>query len=413
MENLEIATGAPWVDDGAYSGPVVNSQRQLWSVAGYVSMVHHTLFGLRFATDGLRVAPYLSRDLRNSLFAGTDTLVLNDVRWQGATISVVLHLPPIGGGGGGGSLAALELRLNGRVVTGAIDPGQLDPQNRIDVRLGAPAEGASEPTITHGDLADWRAIFAPRVPAITGVRRVGGAVAVDLSAGGEDTATIRYAVYRDGVAVTTSLAGTATSFTDPAASADAAPCFAVEACFTATGTCSQRSRPACWWGDGAARITTIGANAFVATGGVASTEHGRFHHGSWGDAGHTLVIPTLQPAHTGPHLLQLVYGNGAGPLDTGITCALKRIVVEDVATNQVVASGVAVMPQLGTWSRWADSTFVRADLDATRTYRVTIRSDERTRNMSAFAHFEAYVGTGGAAGEFARVNIAELKLLAR
>ena len=31
MENLEVTTGKAWVEDGPYSGPVVNSQRQLSS----------------------------------------------------------------------------------------------------------------------------------------------------------------------------------------------------------------------------------------------------------------------------------------------------------------------------------------------------------------------------------------------
>ena len=36
MENYELRTQAVHVDDGALSGPVVNSPRQLWSVAGYL-----------------------------------------------------------------------------------------------------------------------------------------------------------------------------------------------------------------------------------------------------------------------------------------------------------------------------------------------------------------------------------------
>ena len=411
MENLEIATGAAWVADGPYSGPVVNSHRQLWSVAGFVSLVHHTLFGLRFDGDELRVAPYVTRELRETMFAGTGELILNDVPWRGATITVVLRLPPRGDRDG--SYAVGEVRLNGRAVTGAIARADLEATNRLDVELVAPAAPA-RPALVHLDGADWRAVFAPRVPAITGVRQSGGRVVLDLSAGGEDAATVRYAIYRDGTRVADQVAGAAASFSDPdAAQVAAAPCYAVETCFTSTGTCSQRSRPMCWWGAGDARVTTVPASAFTATGGAASNDHGRFHYGSWGAAGDTLVMPAIQPTHTGTHLLQVVYGNGAGAINTGITCALKRIVVEDVATSQVVASGILVMPHLGTWSRWADSTFVRAELDASRTYRITIRSDASTINMSAFDHFAQYAGTGGTGGEFGHVNIAELKLLAR
>ena len=46
MENLEWQTGSNWVSDDQYSGPVVNSRRQLWSVAGFVGAIVHGVFGL-------------------------------------------------------------------------------------------------------------------------------------------------------------------------------------------------------------------------------------------------------------------------------------------------------------------------------------------------------------------------------
>jgi hypothetical protein len=72
-----------------------------------------------------------------------------------------------------------------------------------------------------------------------------------------------------------------------------------------------------------------------------------------------------------------------------------------------------MMPHLGDWSRWADSSFVRAELTAGTEYRVVIRGDDEVVNMSAFAHFERYTGgLGGRSGAFNRVNVAELKILA-
>lgn len=46
MENFELATGSNWLDDGDYSGPIVNSRRQLWSVAGFLGAIGHGVFGL-------------------------------------------------------------------------------------------------------------------------------------------------------------------------------------------------------------------------------------------------------------------------------------------------------------------------------------------------------------------------------
>ncbi|MEZ4471303.1 MAG: hypothetical protein R3F60_10985 [bacterium] len=76
MENFEAASGLPAVDDGPYSGPVVNSQRQLWSVAGYLTVVHEALFGLYPGADGLRLAPAIPTDLWDALFGDADRAVL-------------------------------------------------------------------------------------------------------------------------------------------------------------------------------------------------------------------------------------------------------------------------------------------------------------------------------------------------
>ena len=92
---------------------------------------------------------------------------------------------------------------------------------------------------------------------------------------------------------------------------------------------------------------------------------------------------------------------------------MKRIVVEDEATGEVVAEGMVMMPHLADWSRWSNSSFVEADLDAARTYRIVIRGDDDMVNMSSFAHFESYTGgLGGRSGTFNRANVAELKILA-
>lgn len=65
MENYELVSQAVHVDEGALSGPVVNSERQLWSVAGYLSMVLEGVFGVR---DDGRVQPKLPAVLVPELF---------------------------------------------------------------------------------------------------------------------------------------------------------------------------------------------------------------------------------------------------------------------------------------------------------------------------------------------------------
>lgn len=73
MENYELATESIHVDDGKLSGPVVDSPRQLWSVAGYLDMVTEGVFGLE---DDGTVKPELPASLLPLLFGTRDRISL-------------------------------------------------------------------------------------------------------------------------------------------------------------------------------------------------------------------------------------------------------------------------------------------------------------------------------------------------
>lgn len=118
MENYELVTQAVHVDEGALSGPVVNSQRQLWSVAGYLAMVTEGVFGVQ--EDG-GVQPKLPAELVPELFGkqkrislesggkryvlerpkqvGAGLLVAGKTRTRGATTTVQLVAAPAAASG--------------------------------------------------------------------------------------------------------------------------------------------------------------------------------------------------------------------------------------------------------------------------------------------------------------------------
>jgi hypothetical protein len=73
MENFELTTQAVHVDDGKLSGPVVDSPRQLWSVAGYLEMVTEGVFGL---TDDGQIEAKLPVSLVPMLFGNSDRISL-------------------------------------------------------------------------------------------------------------------------------------------------------------------------------------------------------------------------------------------------------------------------------------------------------------------------------------------------
>ncbi len=417
MENFEAVTGQPYLAEGATSGPVVNSQRQLWSVAGYLSMVHDVIFGLDAAPDGIRFLPYITRALRNDLFAGADSLVWNDFPYRGSTITVVVHLPPTSGDNAG-AYSVGEIRLDGQVVTtDYLAPAQLLGHSVVEITLDDTPEAADTITL-QADTSDYRTVFAPATPTITNLGVSADRLVVSFAGGGEPASEIQFNVYRDGVQVASGLPGSTTSWTDPASADHSVQtyCYTVEAQFVTTGVsthanASQHAKPSCYWGPGYERIGSIGAASFVSNGGTLILQYGKQHYQGWGDAGHTLVVSGYSPGFTGDHLLQVNYGNGAGPFSTGITCVVKRIEVMDQATSNVVASGVLVMPHLATWDRWADSNFVKVSLSSASTYTITIFHDATTLNMSDFEHNAVYAGTGGSSGAFHNVNIAELKIL--
>ena len=74
MENFELATQSVHVEDGALSGPVVDSPRQLWSVAGYLDMVIGGVFGL--GDDG-SIAPKLPVSWLPQLFGENKQISLD------------------------------------------------------------------------------------------------------------------------------------------------------------------------------------------------------------------------------------------------------------------------------------------------------------------------------------------------
>lgn len=409
MENLEVVTGTAFVSDGASSGPVVNSQRQLWSVAAYLGMVNEALFGLHPAqVGGLAITPYVTAGIHRDLFGGATSVTLNRVPWRGKSISVRLRFPALvlGAPAQAGAYVVSRITLNGAASSADVAEATLGSQNLIEVELAAPTAAPRAVRII-ADVSNYRVLFAPKTPAV-GVSLKGGKLELEVNVQGESNVT--YAVYRDGARIASGLTG-GTWRDESTSAASPSHCYTIETRFTDTGNVSHRANPACYWGPGNDRITVLEAASFANVGGASTTQYGRTFFQAWGDPGHSLTR-TFTAAHAGEHLLATTYGNGAGPLDTGISCAMKRIVIERVSDGGVVGSGIAVMPQRGDWASWGESTFVRATLQAGVEYRLRIDDDEDTVNMTGFSHFSLYTaGAGGSAGPNYRVHIADAKLL--
>jgi hypothetical protein len=161
MENYELVTQATHVDDGKLSGPVVDSPRQLWSVAAYLDMVSEGVFGLT-AEGG--VQPKLPTSLVPMLFGERDSISL---RMPDRTITLrlprTLH---------GNLLVADKTRQHGTetvVTLKAIDAP--DIPLRLDAPLYAPAP-PDAPTI-RSDNKGWLVQVDGKVVLYADGQRVG------------------------------------------------------------------------------------------------------------------------------------------------------------------------------------------------------------------------------------------------
>ena len=419
MENFEASSGANYQAEGATSGPIVNSQRQLWSVAGYLSMVQHTLFGVhvryRFDTKTreLAVSPYLPRTIRRSWFSGADTLVLNDMPIGGKRVTVVLQLPD-DAGQGGGAYTVESVALDGVLLDGdVLSLDELPTVSRLDVTLAIDSM-ESEANIRTTTDDDFRQVFGPFTPVLSSVVSDSAGIRLELAPAADSHDDILYSIYRDGDLVGDDIPGSSTTWVDTDVDVDSEKgiCYTIEARFKVSGNRSQRAKPQCYWGVNYELIQVRTATELQAVGGELVDNHGRFHYQNWGQPGHSLTAKGLVAQSTGRHLLQVVYGNGSGPINTGITCAVKRIRVFESVSGNPVSEGTLAMPQLATWNRWEDSTVVAVELVSGVSYDIIIDSDSDVSNMSEWAHFKTYTaGEGGIGGAWNYVNIAEIKLL--
>ncbi len=341
MENMEFQSGEPWVDDGVYSGPVINSERQLWSVAGFIGAVVEGVFGLAFDPTTQQW--------------GSNPILPNQWFETGATLEIHGQQFSIG-----------TARLN-----------------------------AGE--IHWLDESDWQQVFAPQTPTLT-LNIDNGTVYLDPT---PLEADVGFQFYKDGAPFNPST-------NVPTDTPTESTCYSVTTTFEGSPNISHPANPVCWWGPNYDRIQSLFLAELEVEGGAYSTNHGRPHYENWGLSDHT-IRGSFTVQHTGTHLLQVVYGNGSGSLDSGITCAVKLVRFYD-EDGTLLDEQPLVLPQLGSWDVWADSTFATVHATADQTLHFEIVDG---LNMSHFSHYRTYAGNGGGDAPYNFVNISEVKLLYR
>ena len=312
------------VDDGALSGPVVNSPRQLWSVAGYLQMVMEGVFGI--GPDGA-VSPKIPASVVPMLFGDRDRIALRLPERE-----VVLVRP-----------AAIEGDL---LVAGKIER----VGSRETVHL-VPQRGVARPKPTSLDAA----AFAPRSPDSPTLAPDGKGWRIDVAP--------QQRLYVDGALLAEA---------SPQARTVDLPKQAARQCMTLTrvdaGIESLHSPTRC-----------VGDEASIA--------------GEW--------PRTWRASKAGRYALSVDFTNTHGPINTGITAAVKTLVAQCDGTEE--QTGTLVMPHGAAMQR---SSPVVIEVTTGATCRFTLRDGV---NMSYLSHNARY--TGGVGGVDGPLNSADIGAL--
>jgi hypothetical protein len=312
-ENFVADTGSP-------IGTEINSDRQLWSVAGNLAMVYRVFFGMDFELDGLRLHPVIPKEFQGQR-------LLTNFHYRNAVLSLEVR--------GYGSNVR-QFTLDGKSAP-ALIPANITGSHSIVIELDD--RPLRQPALNLVPDATAPDTPQPRLQGAT------------LTWNSEEAAK-QYTVYRNGKAIATT---SETSLSLPAVTGFTQ--YQVAA-VSGTGFSSFLSAPV----SGAEQPVTIPiANSFVITDLADNPNL------SWDGNVST----------KGRYSLSVHYANGSGPINTNNKCAIRTLFIDGREIGPIV------MPQRGqdNWSDWGWSNGHTAQLTA-GPHRFELRMLPQDANMN-------------------------------
>ena len=413
MENLEWLTQQEHVNDGELSGPVINSERQLWSVAAYHDFVANGLYGVDIKGRNIQINPFIPALTQQALQLGKE-LKLQQLPIASARLNITLKL-------NGTASRAHTYRLEKALLNGVETPltgaHQLNltvddlsgEQNELELELTPvalpkqnlqllKAENPAKLTAT-----EQYGLFAPKEPLLQLSQNSKGQTVLSFDANGEEKTL--FTLYKNGSKV--SLKKGKTEFIDPDRS-KVSQCYALVQSYQRkphqSSLTSLPSKTLC---------TTTGQQTFLAGKGLTSLDLETSQHlgldvyKNWGLPEQQLQL-SFTATHTGTHRLQLQYFIDNGPINTGITAVVKRAEVQ-CASGQP-QQGTLVMPHLATATEQGVSSQLEFQASAGQSCNIKISDGF---NMSYLHHFELYTGgKGGRSGPLNQAVIYAASILA-
>ncbi len=375
MENLEWLSGQPmWLEMAApeLSGPVINSRRQLWSVAAYLNAVIHNMFGLKLNDSELTIEPFVTAKIAKSLFADSTQAKLENLSIWGKSVAIELIMADGNKSTSDNALyQVISLAINGKDVDIAHgwDSASLPNDAIISIVLGSPKSDKSTLTkvIAQPGVHD-PSVFTPYEPSIVYSKQDNSLLVSKVAA------TDIVDVFRNGKLWRKSV--------EPSSALDL---MGINGCFSAIarnqkGLHSQPSQPVCV-GD----VMKIDANS-----NIASMHGKRFN---------------FEIEKAGGYAIQAKYQNQLNSVEQGITSAVKWLSVSD-EKGVVVAEGAVQMPHTLP-GQWQFSSPLEHAFSPGR-YQLLVRD---FYNMSYLQSNTTFTRAGGSAGAVNDAQIAAFRIL--
>lgn len=327
-ENTVAATGH-------YEGTALNSDRQLWSVAGTLAGTYRVLFGIRLEPDRMAFRPMVPPS-----YGGARTL--HGLPYRDAVLDVTVR------GHGDGVASAT---MDGAPIARAEAPATLRGPHSLEIVMNGrwPATSVNE----------VEARFAPATPraALSGGRLTWAPV----------PGAARYEVYRDGRRV-----GSTRTTSAPVSATDGLAEYQVLA-LSGAGDGSFLSEPVRVVPRGAEQLAKPGASGLeTAHRGFMGAGYLRLERDR-----NVSVETSVRVSRAGTYAVDVRYANGNGPVNTEDKAAVRTLIVDGDTI------GVVVMPQrgAGAWSDWGWSNPLRVRLSA-GAHRLTIAYTPLDENMN-------------------------------
>jgi hypothetical protein len=325
------------IENGDFNGTEINSDRQLWSVAGNLAIVYRILFGMEFLPDKLAFSPFVPKP-----FSGN--LQLRNFKYRNAILDIQLT-------GFGSQIASFE--LDGKKLRQPHISSKLSGRHQLVIRLNNRLE--------KGRLNLVKNLVTPEVPEL---KLEGNNLIWNTVRGAK-----AFRIYKDGKEINQT-AEKNYLLTEQNGTGEYQILSVDE-----NGTTSFLSKP----------VRNIPENKIQIL--EAEMYAKPSEQKSAGFSGNGFVEFSLEENKTylfevnapepGEYLIEFRYANGSGPVNTDNKCGIRALYC-----NKTYA-GAAVFPQRGTeeWSNWGISNPLRVKL-VKGLNRFELKAENFTQNMN-------------------------------